>query len=121
VGALRDFFGKEPKRTMNSEEAVAKGCALQVVTPSITFENLNYSVEYSDRLIQIIWQAAMISPNFKVREFSIADSTPYAIALSWSASAQVMRIFRILCLVDYNAVFSGRSYGNRDRWCERKK
>jgi molecular chaperone DnaK (HSP70) len=30
VGALRDFFGKEPKRTMNSEEAVAKGCALQV-------------------------------------------------------------------------------------------
>jgi len=61
VGALRDFFGKEPKRTMNSEEAVAKGCALQ---------------------------AAMISPNFKVREFSIADSTPYAIALSWSATAQ---------------------------------
>lgn len=61
VGALRDFFGKEPKRTMNSEEAVAKGCALQ---------------------------AAMISPNFKVREFSIADSTPYAIALSWSASTQ---------------------------------
>jgi hypothetical protein len=31
----------------------------------------------------------MISPNFKVREFSIADSTPYAIALSWSATAQV--------------------------------
>jgi hypothetical protein len=31
VGALREFFGKEPKRTMNSEEAVAKGCALQVI------------------------------------------------------------------------------------------
>jgi hypothetical protein len=30
VGALRDVFGKEPRRTMNSEEAVAKGCALQV-------------------------------------------------------------------------------------------
>jgi heat shock protein 4 len=28
----------------------------------------------------------MISPNFKVREFSIADSTPYAISLSWSAT-----------------------------------
>ena len=62
TNALRDFLGKEPKRTMNSEEAVAKGCALR---------------------------AAMISPNFRVREFSILDSCPYAIALSWSSAQQV--------------------------------
>ena len=31
----------------------------------------------------------MISPNFKVREFSIADSTHYAISLTWSHTSQV--------------------------------
>jgi heat shock protein 4 len=67
TNALRDFLGKEPKRTMNSEEAVAKGCALR---------------------------AAMISPNFRVREFSIMDSCPYAIALRWSSSQQVRSQFR---------------------------
>lgn len=61
TNVLRDFLGKEPKRTMNSEEAVSKGCALQ---------------------------AAMISPNFRVREFSILDSTPYAIAMSWTKGEQ---------------------------------
>jgi len=60
VNAIQEFFGKEPKRTMNSEEAVSKGCALM---------------------------AAMISPNFRVRDFQVQDSTPYSIALAWSGTA----------------------------------
>eukprot|EP00290_Baffinella_frigidus_P015828 CAMPEP_0180215816 /NCGR_PEP_ID=MMETSP0987-20121128/15773_1 /TAXON_ID=697907 /ORGANISM="non described non described, Strain CCMP2293" /LENGTH=843 /DNA_ID=CAMNT_0022174651 /DNA_START=55 /DNA_END=2586 /DNA_ORIENTATION=+ len=62
LAALREFLGKEPKRTLNSEEAVSKGCALC---------------------------AAMISPNFRVREFAVADSCPYPIALSWSKDGVV--------------------------------
>mmetsp|Transcript_42485 Transcript_42485/g.99740 ORF Transcript_42485/g.99740 Transcript_42485/m.99740 type:complete len:846 (+) Transcript_42485:150-2687(+) len=60
LNAIRDHFGKEPKRTMNSEEAVSKGCALM---------------------------AAMISPNFRVRDFQVQDSTPYSVALAWSGTA----------------------------------
>jgi heat shock protein 4 len=59
TSALEEHFGKTPQRTLNSEEAVSKGCALM---------------------------GAMLSPSFKVREFAVVDSTPYAIALSWSPS-----------------------------------
>jgi heat shock protein 4 len=59
TNAIKEFFGKEPQRTLNAEESVCKGCALM---------------------------GAMLSPNFKVRDFAVVDSTPYAIALSWSAS-----------------------------------
>ena len=57
---LSDFFGKEPSKTLNFDECVAKGCALQ---------------------------CAMLSPAFKVRDFSVNDVTLYPIALSWSSSA----------------------------------
>lgn len=54
------FFGRDCSKTLNFDECVAKGCALQ---------------------------AAMLSPAFKVREFQVNDITLYPIALSWSASA----------------------------------
>ncbi|KAG9131157.1 hypothetical protein Leryth_020144 [Lithospermum erythrorhizon] len=57
---LTDFFGKEPRRTMNASESVAKGCALQ---------------------------CAMLSPTFKVREFQVHESFPFSIALSWNCPA----------------------------------
>lgn len=41
---MTEFFGKEPRRTMNASECVAKGCALQ---------------------------CAILSPTFKVREFQV--------------------------------------------------
>ena len=45
---LQDFFGsREPGRALNSEECIAKGCALA---------------------------AAMILPNFKVRDFAMIDA-----------------------------------------------
>ncbi|XP_016440765.1 heat shock 70 kDa protein 14 [Nicotiana tabacum] len=57
---LTEFFGKEPRRTMNASECVAKGCALQ---------------------------CAILSPTFKVREFQVNESFPFPIALSWKGSA----------------------------------
>ncbi|OAY85465.1 heat shock 70 kDa protein 15-like [Ananas comosus] len=57
---LTEFFGKEPRRTMNASESVARGCALQ---------------------------CAMLSPTFRVREFQVLDSFPFPIALSWKGSA----------------------------------
>ncbi|KAG5572635.1 hypothetical protein H5410_062401 [Solanum commersonii] len=53
---LTEFFGKEPRRTMNASECVAKGAALQ---------------------------CAILSPTFKVREFKVNESFPFSIALSW--------------------------------------
>jgi len=49
-------FGKVPSTTLNQDEAVARGCALQ---------------------------CAILSPTFKVREFSIQDVQPYAMRLLW--------------------------------------
>ncbi|KAH7657357.1 Heat shock protein 70 family protein [Dioscorea alata] len=57
---LTEFFRKEPRRTMNASECVARGCALQ---------------------------CAILSPTFKVREFQVHDGFPYSIALSWKGSA----------------------------------
>merc|ERR1740138_427907 len=56
---LAKFFGRECSKTLNFDECVAKGCALQ---------------------------CAMLSPAFKVRDFSVNDVTLYPIALSWSSS-----------------------------------
>ncbi|PSS07446.1 Heat shock 70 protein [Actinidia chinensis var. chinensis] len=57
---LTEFFGKEPRRTMNASECVAKGCALQ---------------------------CAILSPTFKVREFQVNENFPFPIALSWKGAA----------------------------------
>uniref|UniRef100_A0AAY5F6F7 Heat shock protein 4a n=1 Tax=Electrophorus electricus TaxID=8005 RepID=A0AAY5F6F7_ELEEL len=55
------FFGKELSTTLNADEAVARGCALQ---------------------------CAILSPAFKVREFSITDVVPYPISLKWNSAAE---------------------------------
>ncbi|XP_048884367.1 heat shock 70 kDa protein 4-like isoform X3 [Brienomyrus brachyistius] len=51
------FFGKELSTTLNADEAVARGCALQ---------------------------CAILSPVFKVREFFITDVAPYPISVKWT-------------------------------------
>ncbi|XP_004506857.1 heat shock 70 kDa protein 15 [Cicer arietinum] len=56
---LTEFFKKEPRRTMNASECVAKGCALE---------------------------CAILSPTFKVREFQVNESFPFSISLSWKGS-----------------------------------
>ncbi|XP_063161781.1 heat shock protein 105 kDa [Candoia aspera] len=51
------FFGKDVSTTLNADEAVARGCALQ---------------------------CAILSPAFKVREISITDAVTFPISLMWS-------------------------------------
>eukprot|EP00124_Ichthyophonus_hoferi_P001455 Ihof_evm10s76 gene=Ihof_evmTU10s76 len=48
--------GREPSTTLNADEAVSRGCALQ---------------------------AAILSPTFRVRDFQIKDSTAYAVDMIW--------------------------------------
>jgi heat shock protein 4 len=57
---LSSVFGKEPSRTLNASECIARGCALQ---------------------------CAMLSPTFRVRDFEVQDSFPFPIALSWKGPA----------------------------------
>ncbi|CAB1445022.1 unnamed protein product [Pleuronectes platessa] len=52
------FFCKDISTTLNADEAVARGCALQ---------------------------CAILSPAFKVREFSITDVVPFPITLRWKS------------------------------------
>uniref|UniRef100_A0A3Q2NWX4 Heat shock protein 4a n=1 Tax=Fundulus heteroclitus TaxID=8078 RepID=A0A3Q2NWX4_FUNHE len=58
---ISKFFGKELSTTLNADEAVARGCALQ---------------------------CAILSPAFKVREFSITDVVPYSISLKWNSAVE---------------------------------
>ncbi|XP_058796639.1 heat shock 70 kDa protein 4 isoform X2 [Phymastichus coffea] len=56
---VEDIFGKPCSTTLNQDESVARGCALQ---------------------------CAMLSPAVRVREFSVTDIQPYPIKLTWDAS-----------------------------------
>lgn len=56
---VKKIFDREASTTLNADEAVARGCALQ---------------------------CAILSPNFRVRDFSIADAQPYPINLSWQGA-----------------------------------
>lgn len=53
---IEKIFNKTPSTTLNQDEAVSRGCALQ---------------------------CAILSPAFKVRNFSITDVQPYPIKLVW--------------------------------------
>ncbi|KAJ8280144.1 hypothetical protein GJAV_G00051020 [Gymnothorax javanicus] len=57
---ISKFFRKEVSTTLNADEAVARGCALQ---------------------------CAILSPAFKVREFNITDVMPFTVSLAWSSDA----------------------------------
>ncbi|XP_031563495.1 heat shock 70 kDa protein 4-like isoform X2 [Actinia tenebrosa] len=58
---IKNVFGMEPSTTLNADEAVARGCALQ---------------------------CAMLSPTFRVREFSVNDIAPYPIVLTWKSQSE---------------------------------
>lgn len=55
---IKKTFDKEVSTTLNADEAVARGCALQ---------------------------SAMLSPTFRVREFTVNDVAPYPIILTWKS------------------------------------
>ena len=55
---IKKVFEKDISTTLNADEAVARGCALQ---------------------------SAMLSPTFRVREFAVTDVSPYPIVLTWKS------------------------------------
>lgn len=55
---IKKIFEKDVSTTLNADEAVARGCALQ---------------------------CAMLSPTFRVREFVVNDVTPYPVVLTWKS------------------------------------
>ena len=60
--AIERVYGKIPNTTLNADESVSRGCALQ---------------------------CAILSPTFKVREFSVTDIQPYPIKLTWKTEHDV--------------------------------
>merc|ERR1719343_706892 len=54
------FGGKALSTTMNADESVARGCALQ---------------------------AAILSPLYKVRDFAVTDISPFSVSIGWMGSA----------------------------------
>lgn len=56
---VKSVFKQDVSTTLNADEAVARGCALQ---------------------------CAILSPIFRVRDFSITDCQPYPIQLSWQGT-----------------------------------
>jgi len=59
---IEKVFGKAPSTTLNADEAVSRGCALM---------------------------CAILSPTFKVREFSVTDIQPYPIKLVWDNQGSI--------------------------------
>lgn len=107
---ISKFFGKELSTTLNADEAVARGCALQVRHTSSTSAlspqgkkktknqgernwtvNHNLFATTAATVFLKHWlppQCAILSPAFKVREFSITDAVPYPISLKWQSAAE---------------------------------
>lgn len=56
---IEEVFGRPISTTLNQDEAVSRGCALQ---------------------------CAMLSPAVRVRDFSVTDIQPYPLKLTWDAT-----------------------------------
>ncbi|TKR68036.1 hypothetical protein L596_024085 [Steinernema carpocapsae] len=63
---VKEIFGKDAKTTMNQDESVARGAALQ---------------------------CAILSPTFRVREFAVKDNQPYEIKLTWGNGEGTNTVF----------------------------
>ena len=60
--AIQNFFGKPLSFTLNQDEAIARGCA---------------------------FSCAILSPVFRVRDFTIHDVVPYPVEFTWEKSADI--------------------------------
>lgn len=60
--AIQNFFGKPLSFTLNADEAIARGCA---------------------------FSCAILSPVFRVRDFSVQDIVNYPIEFTWEKSADI--------------------------------
>ena len=62
------FGGKELSKTLNADECVARGCALQ---------------------------AAMLSPLYKVRDFIVEDKVPKNVTFTWQGSSVSLSCYKV--------------------------
>ncbi|ESO06143.1 hypothetical protein HELRODRAFT_106017 [Helobdella robusta] len=74
---IRKVYGKDASTTLNGDEAVARGCALQ---------------------------CAILSPNFRVRDFEITDTQYYPIKLSWKGSLETGEVDSMEVFPRYHAI-----------------
>lgn len=86
--ALKKVFGQELSKTCDSDESVARGCALQ---------------------------CAMLSPSFRVREFEVQDIAPYAVEMSWGPIDQEAPDSATLLFTVGNPVPSVKMISFKDR------
>jgi heat shock protein 4 len=63
IKSLESVFGREPSRTLNQDECIARGAA---------------------------FVAAMLSPAFRVRDFAIEDAVPYGISVHWEPTGNAV-------------------------------
>ncbi|CAH0560766.1 unnamed protein product [Brassicogethes aeneus] len=81
---IEKVFKKTPSTTLNQDEAVSRGCALQ---------------------------CAMLSPSIRVREFSVTDVQTYPISVYWDASpsgeaAGEVEVFPVNHAVPYSKILT---------------
>ncbi|KAF8393340.1 hypothetical protein HHK36_021582 [Tetracentron sinense] len=93
IKILTEFFGKEPRRTMNASECVARGCALQCAILSPTFKVREFqsgvavsgsnAVEAYFTSIETLHMQLLYLHSFV--QF-VNESFPFSVALSWKGS-----------------------------------
>lgn len=70
---IQETFKRDVSKTLNFEESVARGCALMVrgcnPAPCVPLTGPS--------------QCAILSPVFRVREFSVTDLSLYPVKVSW--------------------------------------
>jgi len=84
---ISKIFQKDPSTTLNADEAVARGCALQ---------------------------CAMLSPTFKVRDFTVLECCSHSLTLQWKDPTQGQRYVCIYRIVDVQYRISEISRRNRE-------
>jgi len=71
-------------------------------------------------IVCMLWQCAILSPNFRVRDFAIADAQPYPINLSWQGAmddeGQVFLLFNVAIFISYTLGYYTPLSGSRAKY-----
>ncbi|KAJ9537240.1 hypothetical protein OSB04_029973 [Centaurea solstitialis] len=94
IRILKDFLGKEPRRTMDESEGVCIGCALECALRSLTFNARGFQVQESFPLpISMTWSGLAQDSQFKMIDqqlshtvFLKGDPIPSVKALTYSTT-----------------------------------
>ena len=77
IKQIHEVFGKEPSRTLNSTDCIARGCALQAAMLSPNFQVANFEVEeYNVQPISISYKFKGTEKVVTKELFKVASSFP---------------------------------------------